>query len=421
MFVDKVNITIKAGNGGDGAATFKREKYIPNGGPDGGDGGNGGNVVFKVDRNLNNLVGYHYNQKFKAKNGEPGASNNKYGKSGDDIVIKVPKGTLLKDAETGKVIADLFYDNQEETVLEGGKGGRGNAKFANSVRQAPKFSESGEKTKEKEVLLELRTIADVGLIGYPNVGKSKMLSILSNAKPKVGNYHFTTTSPNLGIAEYDGKKVIVADIPGLLEGASQGVGLGHDFLKHIQRTRILVHVVDISGSEGRDPIEDFKVINNELENYSKTLSNAPQIVVLNKTDLLETRDNIEKFKEKYSKDYKIIEAAVVSYKGVKEILQAIIESVSKLPESKPIEPEIRDFDKRDYESLHVIKDEDGIYNVEGGLVDKIIRGINLSDTQSFAYFQKRLKQEGIIIKLKDMGMQDGDLVRISNIEFEYKD
>ncbi len=422
MFIDKTKIAIKAGNGGDGSVSFLKEKYVPAGGPDGGNGGNGGNIIFEVDPHKNNLVDYYYTKHFRAEEGHYGTKKNKHGKNGKDIIIKVPKGTIIKDAESGKIIADMFYNDTRQVVLRGGRGGRGNAKFVNSVRQAPGFAETGVKTMEKEVILELKTIADVGLVGFPNVGKSTILSVVSGAKPKIANYHFTTLSPNLGVANYYGKNFLIADIPGLIEGASEGIGLGHDFLRHVERTRMLVHVVDISAIEGRDPIEDFKIINKELEDYSKKLSKAVQIVALNKTDLIfEDFSKIEEFKKIYGKDYKIIEMSAVSHKGIKELLQTIAETVDKLPEPLPEEIEIFEYDKRDKTSFDVTIEDNGIFNVSGGLIDEMIRGVVLSDPESFAYFQKRLKNDGIIDRLKQLNIQDGDFVKVGAIEFEYED
>ena len=422
MFIDKANIFVKAGDGGDGAVSFRREIYVPNGGPDGGNGGNGGNVIIKVSPHTNNLVNFYYNKHYRAENGVNGGKNNRFGKNGKDMIIEVPRGTIVRDSESGRIISDLYYENDELLLLKGGIGGRGNAMFANSVRQAPKFSEQGVKTKEKQIILELKTIADVGLVGYPNVGKSTLLSIISKAKPKIANYHFTTLNPNLGVASYSDKSFLVADIPGLIEGASQGTGLGHEFLRHIERTRMIVHVVDISGIEGRDPIRDFETINNELASYSKNLSKIKQIVVLNKCDLLEPEsNNVSDFKKLYSSDYEIIEMSAVSYKGIDSLLKKIAETIDKLPIPEPHKPEIYDFDSRDTKSLVIKKDSSNVFEVAGGLIDEIIRGVVLDDIESFTYFQKRLKNDGVIDKLIEKGLKDGDIVRIGEIEFEYSE
>ncbi len=425
MFIDKAKIYIKAGNGGDGAVSFFRDKLTTNGGPDGGTGGKGGDVVFVVDKSANNLVHYYYDKHFRAKDGENGGKKNIYGKSADDLIVKVPKGTVIKDFETGKVIADMFYADQKQVILKGGIGGRGNAKFANSVRQAPRFSELGEKTEEKAVVLELKTIADVGLVGFPNVGKSTLLSVVSSAKPKIANYHFTTLVPNLGVAKYMEYNFLIADIPGLIEGAAEGVGLGHDFLRHIERTKMIVHVVDISGFEGRDPIEDFKIINKELEDYSKELAKAPQIVVLNKTDILQPDStNVEDFKEAYGKDYKIITMSAVTTKGTKELLQEIAKVLPTIKAKEPIAIEEFNFDTRDKTSLnikHLKMGDENIYDVSGGLINHLARSIVLTDMESFSYFQRRLKSDGIMDEIRKAGAEEGDTIRILGTEFELID
>lgn len=418
MFVDKTRIYAKAGNGGKGKVGFYRDTLTMRGGPDGGDGGKGGDIVFIADKGLNNLVDFYYTKHYKAENGQDGGSSNSYGKSGKDLILKVPCGTIVRDAETKKVVADIFNDGEKVVVLHGGKGGRGNAKFANSRRRTPTFSETGEITKEFALDLELKTIADVGLIGFPSVGKSKILSVLTSAKPKIASYHFTTLSPNLGVVKYYDKSFVIADIPGIIEGASEGKGLGLEFLKHIERTRILLHVIDIASVDGRDPIEDFYAVNNELKKYSQEVYNAPQIVVLNKMDLIFDDTKVLEFKEKV-KGYKIIEFSAATRIGIDELLNTIIDEISKLPEKEPIRPEIFSLDERDYTTFDVVKDETGTFVVSGGLIDKLIRGIILSDTESFAYFQKRLKQSGIDDKLKEMGIVEGDIVKIGNFEFEY--
>lgn len=418
MFVDKTKIYAKAGNGGKGKVGFYRDTLTMHGGPDGGDGGKGGDIIFVADKGLNNLVDFYYTKHYKAENGQDGGSSNSYGKSGKDLILKVPCGTIIKDAETNKVVADIFEDGQEVIVLHGGKGGRGNAKFANSRRRTPTFSETGEITKEYTLILELKTIADVGLIGFPSVGKSKILSVLTSAKPKIASYHFTTLSPNLGVVKYYDKSFVIADIPGIIEGASEGKGLGLEFLKHIERTRILLHVIDIAGVDGRNPIEDFYAVNNELKKYSEDVFNAPQIIVLNKMDLIYDDNIVKEFKEKI-KGYKIIEFSAATRIGIDELLNTIIEEISKLPEKEPIRPEIFNLDERDYTTFEVNRDDTGAFIISGGLIDKLVRGIILSDTESFAYFQKRLKQSGIDDKLKEMGIEEGDIVKIGNFEFEY--
>lgn len=422
MFVDKTRIYIKAGNGGDGKVNFYRDTLTMHGGPDGGDGGKGGDIVLVADSGLNNLVDFYYTKHFKAENGSNGGSSNAYGKSGEDLILKVPCGTVVKDAETGKVIADMVNHGEKQVILRGGLGGRGNSKFANSRRQSPTFSELGEKTKEYAVDLELKTIADVGLIGYPSVGKSKILSVLTSAKPKIAAYHFTTLSPNLGVVKYYNNSFIIADIPGIIEGASEGKGLGLEFLKHIERTRILLNIVDIAGVDGRDPVEDFVVINNELKKYNEEVAKSPQIIVLNKMDLIfddNQKAKVEEFKQKFGKDYKIIEFSAATRQGVDDLLNAIITEISKLPPKQQEQVELFELDRRDYTSFDVKRDDEGRFVVSGGLIDKMSRGIILSDPESFAYFQRRLKQNGIIDKLLEKGLVEGDTVKIGPYEFTY--
>lgn len=418
MFVDKTRIHIKAGNGGDGSVSFLRDRNTMTGGPDGGNGGNGGNIIFVTDSSSNNLVDFYFMKHYRAQNGTNGSSLNCNGKKGEDLIVKVPRGTLIKDIDNGKVIADMFEENAREVVLKGGLGGRGNAMFANPRRQSPGFAELGQKTKEFEVDLELKTIADVGLIGFPSVGKSKILSVLTSAKPKIADYHFTTLTPNLGVASYDGKNFLLADIPGLIKGASEGKGLGFEFLRHVERTRMLMHVVDIAEVDGRNSIEDFKIINHELEKYSKTLAKVPQIVVLNKIDLLMDNEKIDAFIKKYGKDYKILTFSAATRQGYNELLQTILNILSKLPKQEPIKPEEFNLDKRDKTAYEVVKDS-GAYEVKGEFVDELVRGIILDDIESFAYFQRRLKQAGVIDKMISMGLKEGDIVRVGVHEFEY--
>ncbi len=422
MFVDKTRIYIKAGNGGDGKVNFYRDTFTMHGGPDGGDGGKGGDIIVVADSGLNNLVDFYYTKKYRAGDGENGGVSKAYGKSGQDVILKVPCGTIIKDAETGKIIADMVTPNERKIILRGGLGGRGNSKFANSRRQSPTFSESGEKTKEYAVDLELKTIADVGLIGFPSVGKSKILSVLTSARPKIAAYHFTTLSPNLGVVKYYDNSFVIADIPGIIEGASEGKGLGLEFLKHIERTRILLHIIDIAGVDGRDPLEDFEIINNELKKYNAEVAESPQIIVLNKIDLLfseEDKSKLYEFKEKYSKKYKIVEFSAATRVGVDELLNTIIDEIKKLPPKEREVSEIYELDKRDYTSIEITRDDDGTFVVTGGLIDKMSRGIILGDPESFAYFQRRLKQNGIIDKLLEKGLKEGDTVRIGTNEFTY--
>ena len=428
MFLDKVQIKIQAGNGGDGAVSFNRTKLSMNGGPDGGNGGKGGDIYFIAKNDLNTLYSFKFKKKFKAEDGERGGKNFCQGKDGEDVVISVPCGTVIKDAESGKVLADLNEENKKVRILRGGNGGRGNTFYATPTRQAPHFSQSGEKTNMFEVILELKTIADVGLVGFPNVGKSTLLSVITNARPKIADYHFTTLTPNLGVVEFYDKHFVVADIPGLIEGASEGVGLGFDFLKHVERVRLILHMIDISGYEGREPFEDYTQINKELENYSSKLYSLPQIIVFTKSDLLspeELEEKIADFKNKISKICKNLPEMVticsITRTGLNELKQAIWNKLKDIPKSNPIEVEIEELDKRDKTSLQVEIEEDGAYRVSGGLIDNMIRGIVLSDDQSFAYFQKRLKQDGILDLLREKGAKDGDTIRIKDVEFTFED
>ena len=420
MFLDKVEIVCKAGNGGDGAVSFRREKHVPNGGPNGGDGGNGGNIIFRTTNNLTNLIDFRFKKVFRAENGENGKGTNRYGKNGQDLTILVPRGTVIRNADNGKVVADLTEENEEILLLKGGKGGWGNARFATSTRQAPRFSELGVKTKEFKLLLELKTIADVGLVGFPNVGKSTLLSCISNAKPKIANYHFTTLSPNIGVVKAYDKSFVMADIPGLISGASEGVGLGLDFLRHIERTKLLVHVVDISSSEGRNPIDDYNAINYELENYSEKVANIPQIIALNKIDLLEDQSMIEKFKKAVG-NVKIVAISAAGYMGLDELLKEIVSSLPKENKIEKVEIEDKEIDKRDLKEYFIDKLNDKEYYVHGELIDDILRRVALDDYRSNAYFQKRIKDEGIIDALKDKGVKNGDIVYIGDIELEFKE
>ena len=422
MFLDRVKITIKAGNGGNGAVSFYRSKLTMNGGPDGGDGGKGGSVIFVADEGLNTLYGFSFKKKFVATDGEKGDKKHKKGADGQSVYIKVPCGTVILDAESEKVIADLVQNGQEFVALGGGFGGHGNEYYKTPTRQAPRFSQTGEIVKEKQVILELKSIADVGLVGYPNVGKSTLLSVISNANPKIANYHFTTIYPNLGMSVYKGNSFVVADIPGLIDGASEGVGLGHYFLKHVERVRVIVHLVDISGSEGRDPVEDYFNINRELEKYSSKLTKVPQIVALTKTDLLQPEELEQKIKE-FEQKTKVNVDPICSiiHEGVDELLGKVWQVLQKTPKPAPIDIELKDFDTKDKQSFEIVKIDEETYEVKGGLVDNMIRGIVLSDPTSFAYFQNALKKFGIIQKLKDEGMKDGDTVIIKDISFTYEE
>lgn len=423
MFDDRVKIFIKSGDGGNGKTSFLTEKYVRKGGPDGGDGGNGGNIVFVADPMLNNLGEFRFKKHFRAQNGVGGGSRNCTGACGEDLIIKVPCGTVIKDETEKHIIADMYSAGQREVVMQGGLGGKGNAHFKSSKRQAPSFSQSGEETKEVAVWLELKMIADVGLIGFPNVGKSSLLSVLTSARPKIANYHFTTLSPNLGVANVFDQSFVIADIPGLIENASEGAGLGHYFLRHIERTRLLMHIVDISGSEDRDPYQDFQTINKELKKYSKALTTLPQIVVLNKCDLADKK-NIENFKKRLSRlktKYRTVEVSAVAYMGIEELLKVVAEELMKLPKPEPLQFEPYKIPKANKNAYQIIENEDGSFEVVGGYIDELARGINLDSYESLSYFQKSLKEKGVIKELKKRGMVEGSTVKIKGVEFEYEE
>ncbi len=419
MFVDKESVIVKAGDGGDGATSFIRYKGVAYGGPDGGDGGDGGNVVLIADKSKTSLIDFQFKHKYFAENGGKGDTKNCTGKRGADIEIRLPLGTVVKDKETGGVICDMFYDGQREVILEGGHGGKGNKKFCTSRRHAPHFSQKGERTEVKRVVFELKVIADVGLVGFPNVGKSTMLSKISGAKPKIANYHFTTLSPNLGVVRHNDEDFVVADIPGLIEGAANGAGLGIEFLRHIERTRMLVHVVDISGVEGRDPLDDFEKINAELSGYSEKLAALEQIVVLNKCDVFGADENVKRFVKKYGKKYEIVKASALSGEGVEELLDKVSEKLKTLPPLKPLEFEPFVYAKKDNDSFEVVRDDDGYFAVIGPLVDLFYRNVVLDDQDSIAYFQKTLREKGVISALRAKGAKDGDTVVIGEIEFDF--
>ena len=420
MFLDRVKIIIKAGNGGNGSTSFLRNAMTAKGGPDGGEGGKGGDVIFKATQSLNTLYDFRFHKKFVAENGENGAKRLQSGANGKDVIIKVPCGTVIIDAQTDKIIADLYEDNLEFVALKGGKGGHGNAYYKSSIKQAPHYSQTGEITSPHEVILELKTIADVGLVGFPNAGKSTLLSCISNANPKIANYPFTTLYPNLGVCEVKGQTFVVADIPGLIEGASEGQGLGHYFLKHVERVRLILHLVDISQSDARDFIDDYKIINQELAKYSDELAKTPQIIVFTKIDLVDEQtlnERLKRFEEKIGKNYICISGA--TYNGIEKLKLLTLEKLSKLPKKPPLKVEDTDFDKRDYTSIEITRDDDGAFVVSGGKIDNFVRGVVLSDTRSFAYFQNRLQEMGIIDLLKEKGLKNGGIVRIKDITFEY--
>lgn len=422
MFLDRTKITIKAGNGGNGSSSFLHTAQTANGGPDGGEGGKGGDIIFVATKNLNTLYDFRFHKKFFAENGGNGGQRLKTGAKGKDVIIKVPCGTVLIDSKTNKIIADLFEDEMRFVALKGGEGGHGNAYYKSSIKQAPHFSQSGEETKSREVILELKTIADVGLIGYPNAGKSTLLSCISNANPKIANYPFTTLYPNLGVCEVKGQTFVAADIPGLIEGASEGQGLGHYFLKHIERVRLLLHLVDISESDGRDFIEDYKIINKELAGYSQELLKTPQLIILSKIDLLDEetlKERVRRFENEIGESYILLSGA--TYRGVEDIKLKTIELLSKLPKKPPLEIEEFNFDVKDKSSIIITRDDEGAFIVSGGRIDEFARGIVLSDTRSFAYFQKSLEKMGVITMLKERGFKNGDTIKIKDAVFEYSE
>lgn len=425
MFTDYAKIIIKSGDGGNGAVSFRREKYVAAGGPDGGDGGRGGSIYFIVDPDSNTLVDFRFKKKFKAENGKNGEGARRYGKSGEDLYVKVPIGTLIKDAETGKIIADLSHKGQKELILPGGRGGKGNSHFATSTRQAPRFSQDGEKGIEKEVILELKLLADVGLIGFPNVGKSTFLSKTTSATPKIADYHFTTLEPNLGVVKNDyGESFVIADIPGIIEGASNGTGLGLQFLRHIERTRLLLHVIDVSGIEGRNPVDDFKTINEELKSYSEKLSKRKQIIVANKIDSMQD-ENLYNDLEKLAKEnnMEIFKISAVTGEGISELLKRVSQVLKELPKEE-LYDEVEDkkvYTLQEEQEGYTIKKEDGILVVDGPAVDRVMRRVNLEDNESMYYFQKCLDSLGVNQKLKEAGVQEGDTVNICGWELEWYD
>ena len=423
MFVDKAKIKIKAGNGGDGAISFHREKYVAAGGPDGGNGGKGGDVIFVADDNFSSLIDFRYKRKYVAQNGENGGAKRCTGKSAPDLIIKVPRGTVIKDAQTGRIMADISTD-EPQILAHGGRGGRGNCNFATSTRQIPRFAKPGYPGEEFEVTLELKLIADVGLVGFPNVGKSTLISAVSAAKPKIANYHFTTLTPVLGVVKVsEEKSFVMADIPGLIEGASDGVGLGHEFLRHVERCRLIVHVLDASGVEGRDPLEDFDIINSELENFSSELAQCPQIVAANKCDMAE-EDQIEHIRNyTEQKGMKFFAVSAATTHGTKELINEVAAELEKLPPVKSYEAEpITQAEIEEKALSHTkfdIEIEDGVYYVDAKWLEPVMRTISMDDYSSLQYFQQVLRKSGIIDKLEEMGINEGDTVNILGFEFDY--
>ncbi len=425
MFADRARIIIKSGKGGDGHVSFRREKYVPDGGPDGGDGGKGGDVIFAVDEGMNTLTDYRHRRKFAAEPGEDGRKRNCHGKNGQDLVLKVPEGTVIKDAESGKVIADMSGDNRRMVILKGGKGGLGNQHFATSTMQAPKYAQPGQDAIEIEVQLELKVIADVGLVGFPNVGKSTFLSRVTNAQPKIANYHFTTLQPNLGVVDMEeGFGFVIADIPGLIEGASEGIGLGHEFLRHIERTKVMVHIVDAAGTEGRDPIADIHAINKELEAYNPELLKKPQVIAANKIDAIygDESEIIQSLRDEFEKDgIKVFPISAVSGQGVKELLYQIKELLSKCPKEtfvyeQEFDPALKFFKDEPYT---ITRADDAAFVVEGPKIDKMLGYTNIDSEKGFLFFQKFMREQGILKELEKMGIEEGDTVRMYGHEFDY--
>ena len=424
MFIDKARIFVKAGNGGNGAVSFRREKYVPAGGPDGGDGGRGANIIMVADTGLRTLMDFKYKKKYSAQHGEDGSKKKRAGKNGEDLILSVPEGTVIRDEKTGLIIADLKKAGDQAVVARGGYGGKGNQHFANAVRQAPAFAKSGTDGQERWITLELKMIADVGLLGFPNVGKSTFLSVVTSAKPKIANYHFTTLTPNLGVVQTrHGESFVIADIPGIIEGAADGVGLGHDFLRHVERTKVLVHIVDISGIEGRDPIDDFEKINEELRLYNERLSTRPQLVVANKSDLLFDESIYENFKKTMEeKGYEVFKMSAATRDGVDQVIDRVsqllneVEEVELVSQEEMYRPEL---DVDDEAGLKIEVDEDGIYVVTGKELRRIMYSVNFDDMESLQFFQAKMEAKGVFDMLREAGIEDGDTVKIYELEFEF--
>ncbi|MBD9152098.1 MAG: GTPase ObgE [Lachnospiraceae bacterium] len=428
MFADRAKIYIRSGKGGDGHVSFRREKYVPNGGPDGGDGGHGGSVIFEVDEGLNTLTDFRHIRKYSAEDGEQGGKRNCRGKAGKDIIIKVPEGTVIKELESGKIIADMSGDNRRQVILSGGKGGNGNQHYATSTMQAPKYAQPGQPAKELNLFLELKVIADVGLVGFPNVGKSTLLSRVTNARPKIANYHFTTLNPNLGVVDLDdGKGFVIADIPGLIEGASEGVGLGYEFLRHIERTKVLIHLVDAASTEGRDPIADIYAINKELEAYNADIAHRPQVIAANKIDAIYTEDGedpVAKIRAEFEpKGIKVFPISAVSGQGLSELLYCVSDMLADINEAPTVfEPEFNpDVDIVTGNEPYSVEynEKDNEYVVEGPRIEKMLGYTNLDSERGFQFFQKFLKENGILDELEALGIQEGDTVRMYGLAFNY--
>lgn len=420
MFVDQANVYVKAGDGGNGIVAFRREKYVPKGGPAGGDGGNGGNIVFKVDEGLNTLMDFRYNRHFKAQRGENGMSKGKHGKASPDYVIPVPPGTTIYDNETNRFIADLVHHHQEAVIVRGGRGGRGNIRFANPRNPAPNLSENGEPGEELNIRLELKVIADVGLVGFPSVGKSTLLSVVSAARPKIADYHFTTLQPNLGVVDTaDGRSFVMADLPGLIEGAHEGVGLGYQFLRHVERTRLIVHVLDMASTEGRDPYEDYKTINRELSNYGKLLGEMKQIVVANKMDMPDAQEQLEWFKERVGENIIIYPISTVTKNGIKALLYAIADELEHIPKEPIGEEEVVIEHPSEVELFTIARDDDGTFILTGDKVERLFKMTNFDSDEAINRFSRQIRHMGVDAALREKGAVDGDIVRLLDFEFEF--
>ena len=425
MFADRAKILIRSGKGGDGHVSFRRELYVPNGGPDGGDGGRGGDVIFEVDEGLNTLQDYRHKRKYAARDGEAGGKRRCHGADAEDIILKVPEGTVVKEAESGKVIADMSGDNRRQIILKGGRGGLGNQHYATATMQVPKYAQPGQPSRELWVTLELKVIADVGLVGFPNVGKSTFLSRVTNARPKIANYHFTTLNPNLGVVDLDDAKgFVMADIPGLIEGASEGIGLGYEFLRHIERTKLMIHIVDAAGTEGRDPVEDIYKINAELEAYNPDIAGRPQIIAANKIDVIfqDGEDPIARLKAEFEpKGIPVYPISGVTGAGIRELLYAVAEKLKETDQAPVVfAQEYFPEEELIYENLpYTVKPEDGVYVVEGPKIEKMLGYTNLDSEKGFAFFQKFLKDTGILEELEAAGIQEGDTVRMYGLQFDY--
>lgn len=424
MFADRAEIYIRSGKGGDGHVSFRREIYVPAGGPDGGDGGKGGDLIFEVDEGLNTLTDFRFVRKYEAQDGDPGGKKRCHGKDGEDLIVKVPPGTVIKEKETGKVVVDMSHGHTREVILKGGKGGKGNQHYATATMQVPKYAQPGQKAQEMSVILELKVIADVGLVGFPNVGKSTFLSRVTNAKPKIGNYHFTTLTPNLGVVDLEGGGFVIADIPGLIEGASEGLGLGHEFLRHIERTKVIIHLVDAASTEGRDPIEDIKTINAELTAYNPELAKRPQVIAANKTDVMygeEEEEIVKKLKDAFEpQGIPVFSISAVSGKGMKELLYHVKGMLNNL-DSTPIifEKEFFPHDLANSSDPYEVWKEEDVYVVEGPRIERMLGYTNLDSEKGFEFFQNFLKENGILEQLEELGIQEGDTVRMYGLQFDY--